>query len=126
MSFTMKINMLRMLTICMIVSPLRIGSRLPVPKTPLKRCLTGDCQNGFGTYRSLKRGWQYTGAFKNGKPDGHGKVVFTDGRFYEGSFFNGKYHGQGRMHLDAKTQVAGHWENGIYCPEKQNLKIKKS
>jgi hypothetical protein len=121
----MKIKILWMLTINMMVSDLKALGAPPELKPSLKKCLMGNCQNGFGTYRSVKRGWQYTGNFKNGKPDGKGKVLFPDGRFYEGMFSKGKYHGQGRLRIDAKTQLCGLWKEGIFCPEKQNLKTKK-
>jgi hypothetical protein len=82
------------------------------------QCLSGDCVNGKGVYQSVKRGWKYTGQFKNGKPDGRGKMVFNDGRFYEGEFLNGKFHGQGLMHLDESTQIKGAWRDGFSVNER--------
>jgi hypothetical protein len=76
------------------------------------QCLSGDCVNGNGTYQSVKRGWKYTGQFKNGKPDGKGKMTFYNGRYYEGEFLNGKFHGQGTMHLDENLQIKGKWRDG--------------
>jgi uncharacterized caspase-like protein len=75
------------------------------------QCLSGDCVNGKGTYQ--KRIWKYTGQFKNGKPEGKGKMVFSDGRFYEGDFMNGKFHGNGTMYLDENVQIKGSWRNGV-------------
>ena len=120
----MKIKILWLLTIQMMVNDLKASGAPPELQMPVKKCLVGNCQNGFGTYRSVKRGWQYTGNFKNGKPDGKGKVTFPDGRFYEGMFRNGKYHGNGTLRIDAKTQLRGLWKEGVFCSEKQNLKIK--
>ncbi len=82
------------------------------------QCLSGDCVNGKGVYQSVKRGWKYTGIFKNGKPDGKGKMVFNDGRFYEGDFSNGKYHGTGTMHLDENVQIKGTWRDGRSMTDK--------
>jgi hypothetical protein len=69
-------------------------------------------------YQSVKRGWKYSGQFKNGKPDGKGRMVFNDGRFYEGDFLNGKFHGHGMMHLDENTQIKGAWKEGYSMNEK--------
>ncbi|MEY4934615.1 MAG: hypothetical protein RIS64_974 [Bacteroidota bacterium] len=76
------------------------------------QCLSGDCVNGHGTYHSVKRGWKYAGQFKNGKPDGKGKMIFNDGRYYEGEFMNGKFHGTGTMKLDENVQIKGAWRDG--------------
>jgi hypothetical protein len=84
------------------------------------QCLSGDCVNGKGSYQSVKRGWKYTGQFKNGKPDGKGKMVFNDGRFYEGDFMNGKFHGNGTMHLDENVQIKGAWRDGYSVTDKAN------
>jgi hypothetical protein len=78
------------------------------------QCISGDCNNGNGTYQSVKRGWKYTGQFKNSKPDGKGKMTFNDGRYYEGEFLSGKFHGKGSMYLDENTQIKGYWKDG-YC-----------
>jgi hypothetical protein len=82
------------------------------------QCLSGDCVNGKGTYQSVKRGWKYTGQFKNTKPDGKGKMVFNDGRFYDGDFLNGKFHGHGTMHLDENVQIKGAWREGYSVNER--------
>jgi hypothetical protein len=82
------------------------------------QCLSGDCVNGKGVYQSVKRGWKYTGTFKNGKPDGKGKMAFNDGRFYEGEFVNGKFHGNGTMHLDENVQIKGAWRDGYSVTDK--------
>jgi hypothetical protein len=82
------------------------------------QCISGDCVNGNGTYQSVKRGWKYTGQFKNGKPDGKGKMTFNDGRYYEGAFLNGKFHGQGTLRLDGNTQIKGTWRDGYSVIDK--------
>jgi hypothetical protein len=33
----------------------------------------------------------YTGGFKDGEKDGHGKMVYPDGRTLEGEFKNGEF-----------------------------------
>jgi hypothetical protein len=83
------------------------------------QCLSGDCVNGNGTYQSVKRGWKYIGQFRNGKPDGKGKMTFKDGRYYKGEFLNGKFHGQGIMHLDETTQIKGKWRDGYSVDDKR-------
>jgi hypothetical protein len=90
------------------------------------QCLSGDCVNGNGTYQSVKRGWKYTGQFKNSKPDGKGKMTFNDGRSYEGEFLNGKFHGQGTMNLDEKVQIKGTWREGYSVSNTPNKAITAS
>ena len=39
----------------------------------------------------------FEGAYKDGKPNGHGKITYPDGRFYEGEFKDGKRNGHGKI-----------------------------
>ncbi len=45
-------------------------------------CLTGDCENGKGII-SYEDGTQYTGEFKDGKPNGMGTFVYPKGKTME-------------------------------------------
>lgn len=76
-----------------------------------KGCLSGDCQDGVGTY-FLAEGRRYMGEFKDGLFHGQGIVAFPDGKEYLGGFKNGIPHGQGILtDSDGKT-YAGEFRNG--------------
>ena len=49
--------------------------------------------NGKGNIKSDK--FTFQGDFVNGKPNGNGWIVFTEGKEYNGDFVNGFYHGKG-------------------------------
>lgn len=53
------------------------------------QCLTGNCQNGSGTY------------------------LYTNGAKYNGQFTAGKPHGKGTMDYNAKSRYNGEWNNGV-------------
>ena len=112
-----------------------VASEQPVPTTSHSKsaidtfiraqCLNGDCMNGKGTYHALKRGWKYTGQFKNGQPNGHGKMIFENGRSYEGAFLDGKFHGKGAMYLDKTLEINGTWDHGKLVEDITTVPIKK-
>ena len=83
-----------------------------VPLIGLGQCVSGDCENGYGTYTWLsgdiykgewkagfKEGqgtftWQnpwekYVGELKDNLYDGIGKLTYSDGRVEEGRFMIG-------------------------------------
>jgi len=39
---------------------------------------------------TLEKGYNYEGEVLNGKPNGKGKIIFSDGDIYEGNFIDGK------------------------------------
>lgn len=51
-------------------------------------CISGDCDNGFGTY-SWKDGGLYSGFWKNGKKHYFGMQFWKDGDFWYGLYKNG-------------------------------------
>ena len=51
-------------------------------------------KEGHG-FEHFAKGDQYKGEYKNGKFDGKGKYIWTNGSCYEGSFIEGMRHGQG-------------------------------
>jgi len=57
-------------------------------------CVSGDCTNGTGVYRT-SNGNLFSGSFFNGKFQGKGKLTYKDGGIYEGDFVNGKMQGNG-------------------------------
>ena len=85
-------------------------------------CLTGNCQNGFGTY-VFDTGERYTGSFRDGLPEGKGTVIYPNGERYEGEMAKGWFNGQGTLYLVDGRDISGHWEDGKYqgIPEKSPL-----
>lgn len=69
---------------------------LLISKIAVAQCLSGDCQNGKGTYDF---GFAvYEGEFKNGKPNGTGAMDYGSGEKFEGNFTNGLEDGDGMLY----------------------------
>ncbi len=67
-------------------------------------CITGDCENGWGTYKGDD--FVYTGSFMKGQAYGQGKIE-ENGSIYEGIFRHGEYTGKGKLNgMEVK------WGNG--------------
>ncbi|VAW25826.1 hypothetical protein MNBD_BACTEROID04-1684, partial [hydrothermal vent metagenome] len=60
-------------------------------------CVSGDCQNGFGT-KKYGNGSSYKGNFVNGKKEGKGTFIFKDGWKHIGTFKNNKCDGKGKQY----------------------------
>ena len=52
-------------------------------------CIRGNCKLGSGTY-IFKDGSKFIGSFRNGIPDGKGRIILSNGDRYEGEFVEGK------------------------------------
>lgn len=78
-----------------------------------KGCLSGNCQNGFGTYR-FQQGDRYEGSFLNGKPNGHGLVQYQNGDRYEGEMEAGAFSGYGTYYESSGKIFEGVWAAGKY------------
>jgi hypothetical protein len=74
-------------------------------------CLSGNCENGFGTYK-YKNGGTYKGEWLNGKPNGKGKIVYNNGDVYEGDWVDGNPHGKGVRFFSNGDKYEGDWVNG--------------
>ncbi len=53
-------------------------------------CISGDCDNGFGTYQ-FPSGNKYVGNFKGKAREGDGTFYFTNGEQFSGTFHNNNY-----------------------------------
>ncbi|MDR1495070.1 MAG: hypothetical protein LBI29_03495 [Rickettsiales bacterium] len=73
-----------------------------------------------------KNGDVYKGSVKDGKPNGEGRLVHTNGNYEEGTFADGEFTGNGKMKIinsggiiyegdvkNGKYDGKGIWENGI-------------
>ena len=79
-------------------------------------------ENGDVIYyekRIEDRDGKYIGEVKNGKPNGKGRVSWSDGKKYVGEFKNGLPNGQGIESYSDGEDYVGEWENG----KKQGLGI---
>ena len=97
-------------------------------------CLTGDCEDGTGTYRLgsgqiytgewvngamqgegvliTDSGFEYVGEFVNHAPHGEGTAQWSDGSVYEGAYVEGMKHGQGTYTWRSGTAYVGEWAEG--------------
>ena len=89
---------------------------------PEKGCISGDCQEGFGTY-IFKEGDKYVGSFHNGLPHGRGTVFYDNGERYEGEMAAGKLNGYGTLFLKDGSEVSGNWQSGVYAPHEQATSV---
>lgn len=76
------------------------------------QCISGNCQNGTGTYRYSATS-KYTGQFKGSVRDGRGKMTLPNGAFYEGQFSRGKIQGEGTMTYANGDKYIGAWVNEL-------------
>jgi len=63
-----------------------------ITHTATAQCIEGDCESGYGKYDLFYA--VYEGTFKNGLPDGAGKIFYDD-YTYEGEVKEGLEHGKG-------------------------------
>ena len=75
------------------------------------QCVTGDCQNGRGTF-VYPSGAKYVGDFANGEIHGIGVCYYTDGSKYSGQW-NFRYpEGMGTKTYTDGTKRTGRWQKG--------------
>ena len=91
------------------------GPQPPAPKgnETFEGCLSGNCQNGRGTYL-FAGGNKYVGDFENRLPNGTGKITYANGDVYEGEIEQGLLHGKGVMISANGNKVQGIWGRGIF------------
>jgi len=83
------------------------------------QCIEGDCQDGFGVFKSdelivpkdgetYRNTETYSGFFKEGKMHGVGIIENSDGRIFKGAFVDGAKNGVGILSLKSQnlTQYA--------------------
>ena len=105
-------------------------------KSKKEGCISGDCENGQGTYvydngekyvgqwkdegfhgqgtYTLPNGYKYVGEWKNDKKSGQGTYTYTSGNKYVGEWKDGKKDGQGTFTFADGTVEKGLWENNEF------------
>jgi tetratricopeptide (TPR) repeat protein len=76
----------------------------------IKSCISGDCYNGFGIRKYTYS--RYEGNWKDGKENGKGKMMYSDGRKYDGEWKDGKQNGKGIMLYSDGRKYDGEWKDG--------------
>lgn len=67
--------------------------------------------HGTGTLLTMLG--RYDGQFHNGKPNGHGKMIFALGGEYDGEWRNSKFNGTGTARYPSGRVVTAEWVDGI-------------
>ena len=75
-------------------------------------CVSGDCMNGYGTFRFNGDAGVYIGQFKGGKQHGQGTFVFSSGEKYEGGWVNGAQTGLATFYWSDGRSQKGDWKDG--------------
>ena len=93
-------------------SPPRSESRAAAKTVQAPGCLSGNCQNGRGTYR-FPDGSEYSGEFRDAKLNGQGTYVYAGrGEKYTGDWRNGVINGRGVYYYRSGNRYEGEWRNG--------------
>jgi len=75
-------------------------------KNTTAKCLWGDCQNGYGSYKH-ENDDVYTGDFINGYRNGVGVYTWAaSGEYYDGYWLNGKRNGRGSIYKSDSTLLS--------------------
>jgi tetratricopeptide (TPR) repeat protein len=75
-------------------------------------CLSGNCENGRGTYR-YPDGSEYSGDFRNARMHGQGTYTYAKrGEKYVGEWRNGVINGQGAYYYRSGNRYEGEWSDG--------------
>ena len=78
-------------------------------------CVSGDCNNGYGTYvwdSGEFKGDKYVGENKNNLADGQGTYTYASGSKYVGEWKNDVRHGQGTFTFADGDKYVGEFKNG--------------
>ncbi len=81
------------------------------------QCVSGDCENGKGTY--ISDGARYIGDFQNGEKTGKGTCYYADKSWYQGDWLKDFPHGKGvKVYADG-TREEGVWRKGHLVKEEE-------
>lgn len=79
----------------------------------LASCISGNCNNGKGTYL-FNDGSKYVGTFFKSQPHGSGIFYLSDGSKYEGEFSQGEKNGKGKMTFATGDVYLGNFSAGVF------------
>lgn len=91
-----------------------------IPQLILAQCVSGDCQNGQGTY-VYPSGAKYVGEFKDGEIHGVGVCYYTNGSKYSGQWTHRYPEGKGTKTYPDGTKRSGFWLKGQMVDEDGNI-----
>ena len=77
---------------------------LCLPLIGFGQCISGNCNNGYGTYTWNDEG-KYVGEWRNGNRTGQGTYTWPSGNKYVGEYKDMKRHGQGTLYWKSKSQM---------------------
>ena len=84
---------------------------LCLPFIGFGQCISGDCENGYGTY-TWTEGDKYIGEWKDSQFYGHGTYNYSNGDKYVGSWRAGQFYGNGTFNYGGiLTKEEGDWKN---------------
>ena len=93
-----------------LVLPFAAGAQAPLAPCPGSKPSIA-WTNCTGTL-AWPDGATYTGAFRNGKRDGRGRMKFPDAASYDGDFLAGQYHGYGSFTFADGSRFVGEFRDG--------------
>ncbi len=89
------------------------ASTVSSPPTTSKRCVSGNCFNGFGKLIT-PGGDIYEGNFVNGPANGKGKATYANGDIYDGDWVNGTQEGLGTFTYKNGDVYTGQFAKGRF------------
>jgi len=90
-----------------------IMAQAPLPECSTRGSAPSLWTNCYGT-AALPNQMQYTGEWKNGKPEGFGVLIdLSNGAVYTGQFANGLFNGDGEYQWADGGRYKGQWKNGL-------------
>ena len=88
---------------------------LCLPMIGFGQCISGDCENGYGTFTWGKGEWEgdkYVGEWKDNKRHGIGTYTFANGDKYVEEFNNNQKTGEGTCTYANGDKYVGEWKDG--------------
>ena len=108
-------HLLILISILLLSSPV-IGNSHKGETLYLWETSSGSLWKGFGDKDTQPK---YQGQVKDGKPNGLGIIIYTDGSKYVGRWKNGIREGQGSQIHKGEGKYSGSWKNGSWWNGKQ-------
>ena len=82
---------------------------LCVPLIGFGQCISGDCENGYGTY-IWDSGNKYVGEWKDGLAHGLATMTYASGSKYIGEWKDGFFYGEGTYIYASGDKYVGEWK----------------